>query len=424
MKSIKGQTLLIKAALISIFFDAYCLTYIGNYPVTLFTIVGVVFIVYTLIYASRKFQIGTDKPTIILLLFALYIIINFFVCSGSVFLSLLQSMFFCAVFLSFKRKTTVSEFEHTIDFFRKWMHFFTIYGLYQFLARSMNLPFADLVIQDHMVNGYNRTNVVSILGTSFYRSNAIFREPSFFGQFLAICILLGLVDLIYDRNGERTNKKTRRKAITWLILYSVTFLTTFSGTGFIILVFGLLIFLMLVAKDKKTMRRIIGILFVTIVSALIIVLFTPVGKYLMGRTQELFVYDMDHSAGYARFRAWTDMLNGDWRRNPLMGIGIGGSKESFGSMVTKYYGFTFNGFSKMVVECGILGATLFCGFIASFLFKARKSYSMYYIMIATVMTPMLFCHEATTSNIFWFFAGLLNCRIASPKSTSFLDRNR
>lgn len=77
-----------------------------------------------------------------------------------------------------------------------------------------------------MVKGYNWTNTTYVSGLNMYRSNAVFREPSFFGQMLAISLLLYVPGFL--------NKKVQFKDyLVPTILQAIALILAISGTGFL-----------------------------------------------------------------------------------------------------------------------------------------------------------------------------------------------
>lgn len=177
---------IMKIWILSIFFDAYALAYVGTYPITLFTLVTILAVLSKAKNEMRCFKIENNASVKAALLMVVYLIINYCVTGFKNSNSLMLSIMYFMVFIVTTRREKEQTFESHMEFFSKIMNVIAVYGIYQFAARIYNLPFSDIVIDGHMVIGYNWTNRVRFLGQYFYRSNAIFREPSFFSQFLAI----------------------------------------------------------------------------------------------------------------------------------------------------------------------------------------------------------------------------------------------
>lgn len=416
MKDTHKQEILLKVALISVFFDAYCFTYIGNYPITLFTVVGIIAVIIRVCNKPRKLLL--NRTSILLIIFSVYLVLNFAIKGFKNASSLVQYLFLFLVFASFQRRTTLKSFDELIVLFRKWVNALSLYGIYQFFARIYNLPFSDIRISNHMVHGYNWTNAVYSFGMNVYRSNSIIKEPSFLGQFIAINLLLYIVDLT-----KKGGYESRGNKVVWLFINATAYFFTLSGTGFIIIIVGLLIYSAMIIENKKVIIHIFGIIIIGAAATAVLVMYTSIGSYLFQRTNELFVYRANSAAGFARFRAWTDLLEGEWLENPLVGTGVGTSKYAIDKMKLLYNGFTLNGFTKIVIECGIIGIMIWVLFIISFLERHKKSSNYYIVMISGLMIPYLICHETSTSNSYWIFLAILNCsfelNLENRKDNSF-----
>lgn len=398
---------LVKILLISTFFDAYCLFYISSYPVTLFTIAAIMLVIvcFTSNVVKHQWKLNTQECWAIV--FLVYTSINFMIFSFSSINAMLQVTFFIFVFLSSKRSIGLEEFEDYITIFHKAMNTLSVYGIYQFIGRLQGLPFSDLTIANHMVTGYNWSNTTPFLGMTVYRSNAIFREPSFFAQFLAINILFYIIALF---NGQRD-----RRSLLCIALNGIALLMTLSGTGFIVLGAGLFIYIIFKLRDKRFLIHSVGYFVGMLVIAVIVIKFTPVGKYLVSRITELFVYNKDAAAGFVRFRAWTSLLQGNWSKHKLIGIGIGTSKILVEKWSSVYYALTLNGFAKVFIELGIIGIILWTMFIISFFRCQIRKYSDYALMIVCFLVPYMICHDTFSSNEYWIFLILLNCGISSVR---------
>lgn len=389
--------------LISTFFDAYCLFYISSYPVTIFTIIAIILIIVCVVCNAVKHQWKISKQECLATIFIVYTFVNYVIFSLSNLNAFLQVVFFYITFMSSKRLIKLKEFDSYISIFHRGMDLLSAYGIYQFFGRLLGLPFTDMIISNHMVAGYNWSNTTPLLGMTVYRSNAIFREPSFFAQFLAINILFYIVALF---KGQRD-----RRSVMLIALNGIALLTTLSGTGFIVLGVGLLIYVFFKFRDRRFLARSIGY-FVGIILVFVIVIgFTPIGNYLTSRITELFVYEKDAAAGYVRFRAWTSLLQGEWSKHWLVGVGIGGAKPLVEKWSTVYYALSLNGFAKIVIELGIIGIVLWVLFILSFFWCQAKKRSDYALMIVCILLPYMICHDTFSSNVYWVFLILLNCDI-------------
>jgi len=197
---------------------------------------------------------------------------------------------------------------------------------------------------------------------------------------------------------------------------------SFSGTGFIILVFSGLIYLIAIKKDKQIILRIIKIA-IPIFITFLLILNTPIGTYFLTRLSEVFVYTTNRVSGYVRFRSGIDVLKAAWDENWIFGIGIGTSNEFILNLPTYYPGMTINGFYRTAIELGVLGWFLWILFVFSFW---RKKYSIEMIQILIcILFPFMFCHETFMSNYYWIILYLLNTKIVlENKKDKLIIKNR
>lgn len=389
---------IMKIWILSIFFDAYAIAYVGTYPITLFTLVTILAVLSKAKNEMRCFKIENNASVKAALLMVVYLIINYCVTGFKNSNSLMLSIMYFMVFIVTTRREKEQTFESHMEFFSKIMNVIAVYGIYQFAARIYNLPFSDIVIDGHMVTGYNWTNRVRFLGQYFYRSNAIFREPSFFSQFLAINLLLLILKFL------DTSYKKKTKA-SWILINAIAMILTFSGTGFIILIVGFL-FYAIRKLDNKVLRGRILLILLAGIAVLIALLQTPVGAYFTQRLQEIFVYNTDNFSGYVRFRGGRDVLADAWAKKPFFGTGIGTASEFIKSMQNYYDGLTVNGLYRPAVELGVAGEFFWIVFLGSIVL--RKEFNEKFKMLQCIIIPFLICHETFQSNYYWILLYMLN----------------
>lgn len=392
------------ALFLSTFFDAYALFYIQSFPVTVFTITSIVFFFWR-IYKGR-FRIVTLTPqNTLLILFFFYLAINFIAFDLKNITSFMQAIYFLILCLLAYRKENKEVFDRYCLLYQRAMTCMSIYGIYQFFGRMAGFPFTDLIIDGHMVTGYNWTNVMYIFGKTVYRSNAIFREPSFFSQMLAISLLLYITTIFKNEYKEKH---------VWISisLQIVAMATTFSGTGIMMLTIGVAIFAFKMIKNKSFWKKIIPILLISLGIIIYVLLTTPFGSYFLNRANELFVYDRDASSGFVRFRAWLYVVAESWTQNPFLGSGIGTGASYIFKYQQKFYGMTLNGLAKVATELGLVGVSLWCGLVLSFLQRRKNIMISYrYLSICCSIIPLILMQEAFSSNLFWMLVMLLNCQL-------------
>lgn len=388
--------------LISIFFDAYALIYVDTYPVTIFTIISIFVLIHNVVNnRSRYFKI--THQSVILLLFIVYLVINYIYFEFKNTSSFVLALYFLSLSLLTYREEQVDKFEGYCKLFQRIMTWMSIYGIYQLVGRFLKFPFTDIIIKGHMVTGYNWTNTIYIFGHTLYRSNAIFREPSYFSQMLAISLLLYVPIFLYK------NERTRGNIVSF-ILQMIALITTFSGTGILVFIIGMIIFSITIMKKKFFWNRIIPLVIICVIVGIILIFFTNLGNYFLSRIQELFVYNRDASSGFVRFRAWIMIVQEAWSHNILLGSGIGTGSMYVSKYIIQYFGMTLSGFARVSTELGLIGILIWCIFMISFFVKREMTISIRYVLLCCSIMPLIFMQEAFSSNFYWMLIILMNCK--------------
>ena len=401
MKENKNSNIMTKLMIIwiiTIFFDSYYIICIKDFPVTIFFVFSMVINLFSIFLIIKNKKIKFELSHKISICMIRYLFLNYLVTGMKNINSLCLGEFFFITYIITNRTELNDVSDKYIKVFSVCMNIMAIYGIYQFLGRIYNFPLSDIIIDGHMVKGYNWTNAINIGGKTFLRSNAIFREPSFFSQYLAINIILLFSKIL------TTNKK-RAYTVIMLILNSIAFILSFSGTGFIILGIGIILYVFRLNKDKKIKRRIIIFTFVAII-CLAIILNSNIGNYFIRRSTEIFNYTEDNYSGYVRFRSGADVLKDAWKENFLFGIGIGTSDEYINNMENNYLGMTLNGFYRPAVELGLIGTIIWITYIFSLFFKKNNNKNL--LIIQCVIIPFIVCHEVFLSNYYWILIYMIN----------------
>ena len=401
MKENKNSNIMTKLMIIwiiTIFFDSYYIICIKDFPVTIFFVFSMVINLFSIFLIIKNKKIKFELSHKISICMIIYLFLNYLVTGMKNINSLCLVEFFFITYIITNRTELNDVSDKYIKVFSVCMNIMAIYGIYQFLGRIYNFPLSDIIIDGHMVKGYNWTNAINIGGKTFLRSNAIFREPSFFSQYLAINIILLFSKIL------TTNKK-RAYTVIMLILNSIAFILSFSGTGFIILGIGIILYVFRLNKYKKIKRRIIIFTFVAII-CLAIILNSNIGNYFIRRSTEIFNYTEDNYSGYVRFRSGADVLKDAWKENFLFGIGIGTSDEYINNMENNYLGMTLNGFYRPAVELGLIGTIIWITYIFSLFFKKNNNKNL--LIIQCVIIPFIVCHEVFLSNYYWILIYMIN----------------
>jgi len=239
-------------------------------------------------------------------------------------------------------------------FFRKVMMTLAVLGILQFglqfLIGWQYAFFLDYQLPHQWImKGYNELNTIR-LGSHQFKSNGVFMlEPAMFCQFLAISII---VEMVYFQ---------RAKVI---LLYIAAILTTFSGTGLVIL--GLVVPFYLL-KQRKFMTLVLLVLGVMLFIA--IAPFIGMEGYV-GRIHE---FSRTTTSGYARFISIFPAIRDfilPHTDTMLFGMGAGAHK-----MVGAHMAFEVHppSWGKILIEYGLIGLACYMPLMIKILFAPKRS---------------------------------------------------
>lgn len=221
------------------------------------------------------------------------------------------------------------------------------YSLQHFVATKWVFPIENLLPADWRVTGFNMQTPIA-WGSSTYRPNGLFmQEPSFFSQLLAIALLLEL---------------TRLARLWRIALYGIAIVASQSGTGLIILAFGLPI---LVA------RRFHWNHLAALALLLPVLYFAGPWLHIDHLIARLGEFTSTRSSAYERFVGGFQIFSASVDTDPLrmlFGYGAGSYRQivqNLGMPAAEMALF------KMVVEFGVVGATLYFGFMFFCIFRTR-----------------------------------------------------
>jgi hypothetical protein len=242
---------------------------IGGFVVP-FTLLGIFAVVFTGL-ARGTFLIIRVR-LLLYLLVIIFAIVCFWAASGSTFQNLGSAIFLALLYLAATvgfRTPTQEAFTCILTFYVRVMEAAGVVGIIVFLLQFAGLPYfdpiRDFVPGAFVQQGYNTTGEV-VFGSGLYKaSGVLFLEPSFFSLFLGF--------------AAAANIYLARNYISTLLLVAAM-LTTLSGNGILALVvyFVFAIF----SSRQSVLPLILGVL-----ALLMVVLFTPVGDFLIPRTTEL-----------------------------------------------------------------------------------------------------------------------------------------
>ncbi|MBB5685761.1 hypothetical protein [Sphingobium boeckii] len=230
-----------------------------------------------------------------------------------------------------------------------------VLGIIQYLAQfvgvklfsfMVSFPFLEPVLVERM---FNYAPIVSY-GSTLMRSNGFFLvEPSIFSQLLALAIAIDFFLF-------------RRKL--YLPLYGIAYLLTNSGTGFLVLSVGMVVYAMI---DWRYLGRVTGAIVAGAALAF-------AASYVMpdqidafaGRADEV---NSNRSSGYSRYFAQFDLIGryGSEMRG-LIGWGPGALERADG-----FVPGSSNPSLKLYFDYGLIGLGLFWTFLISAIWRREMA---------------------------------------------------
>lgn len=404
------------ALLATTLFGAYCIGYVGSYPITIFTLFAILSIALIVFHIDDVIKGFFANPFSFLMI--IIVMVSFIAGPYSSSTALALSIMYLVFYACSWRETSD---ERQLLWLRRWqclMNLLAIYGIYQFIGRGLGLPLTDLYLDGYMVKGYNWTNPITIGGFSFLRANALFMEPSFFSQYLAINILLYIYQLLM---GMSTNSL---KVFAALILNLIALIASFSGTGIIILILGAAILIFGNRKSFMKVKIVIPIAMISISFLIGLLLFAPtdVINYFAQRATEIFSYSENASSGYKRFNGSYQLFCEALGTYFIFGAGIGGVRDFValisGGMLADSNNYVSNGFIRVTIDMGFLGIVCWIIFLTYNYINLLKNNKGVFSFACLLVIALNICHEAFTGIYFWIFLNFLNF-----KSTNAIDIN-
>lgn len=269
-----------------------------------------------------------------------------------------------------------------------------LYGLYQFLALHLGLPFADL-----RTLARGSTFARDLGDLTIDRIYSSFREPSNFGEFLAVWLFL--VFGIY-----RTRPGLKQVAFISMLLMGSALVLTLSRGAILAFIAGFLIFLAAEAMKGEWKMLLKATALISTVGVLW--LFSGGGSYLLSTFS---VEDGDQSV-LTRWGVYSTFLNnmGDhW----LLGHGLGQFEAMFYSLGGTIWGPQSN-YIYLVSNCGVIGSVLLlCSFMWTLATGGFRDEKVVLVKIAVIVSVI---HGASLVNLHmaatWFLFAYLSSLIA------------
>lgn len=210
-------------------------------------------------------------------------------------------------------------------------------------------PLAANVPEQWLLSKYN-TSIPTEYASPIYKSQAfVFLEPSFLSQFLALAVIVGIV---------------RRVAWWKLIVLGLAMFCTYSGTGIILLVVGLLIVLVRMPRRLRPGFVLLGLV------AVAVVISTPYAAPLLERTNETTSSASSLSLRFVQ--PYQGVIDGlaDQPARYLVGAGPGSAERLLendrqGAGLAVVYTIV----PKVYFEYGLLAGSMFLTFLGLALFR-------------------------------------------------------
>ena len=223
--------------------------------------------------------------------------------------------------------------------------FFALLGVLQYtlqyaIGQKLAYPIEHSLPEAFITQKYNHLIPIREGGMILKANGVFFLEPSFYSQFIGLGLVLEL--------------STRNRPLRIAVLVA-GLAVAYSGTGIIVASVG-------IAGLVIVKRRWDVIVFV-VLAALAALLLSDVLHLdrLLNRVAE---FQSTRSSASARFVAWIDMLRQHWWLDGVRALFGAGAGSFSAYAVTARLATAEMSFSKMLFEYGILGATLFFGFLA------------------------------------------------------------
>ncbi len=234
--------------------------------------------------------------------------------------------------------------------FRYLMILTSVLGLMQLFMMDAFVSFRDVLPETFRVNGYNTTNLITYGGSVFRANGFLFYEPSIFSQFIGLAILLEI--------------RSRRNPFV-LGLFVAGMLASFSGTGLILLGFGILL---IAASTVSFSKKDILVAFLPLlVIALVGIYAFP--EFFILRLEEFLT---ENSSAYIRFVSPFMYVYSSYTSSfisMLFGIGPGLA----GSVRTAEVMADFPGIGKILFEYGLFGMALISAIYLGFCARAKMA---------------------------------------------------
>jgi hypothetical protein len=275
------------------------------------------------------------------------------------------------------------------ELFCRFMVIAALLTLLQWAVQIAGGPYLDplnSLPSEFLLHGYN-TSYAVVYGSGITKSNGFFfLEPSFCSQFLALAALIQLA-----RGGK----------IWRVVLFGLALLPTVSGTGLLLVAFGLIILAVRRGSRWSLAMGVVTALAVAVVAA------TPAGAPFASRADESKYADSSFTLRFVAPYERTFEALGSASSAPLVGIGAGGAQRISDEYIA-YTGDAALAFSvpaKLITEYGLIAGFAFLFFtVATFLVRVPS---------VTIALMLLFVHVTLSGSLHQPFIVYLGLLLAS-----------
>ncbi len=305
----------------------------------------------------------------------------------------------------------------------------TIFGLYQFLACYLHLPY-------NMMSLWNgRHAAFRINGICIFRIYSLGGEPKQFGAFLCVAVFLFVASLLNKQNLIKINKFNTYLllSIMFLCLLLTVSLSVYFATAIILFI------LFLKYRNKKVSYKAL------VPTTMCLVLFFIFKELIVGgilfRMKENNLFNLIAPGGNLSERASIYFFTHKFFQDPLLflfGVGYGSGQVYITQLLNQIFNLTESASGndsrifllKLLMEVGVIGFSLYICFFLSIFKKATRYVNLYpqfkenIIFLEVVLLFSLIVSFSEISFYCFLFAGLLDAYMRSIRDFKFTSADK
>jgi O-antigen ligase len=290
---------------------------------------------------------------------------------------------FAVAFLIIIYNTNVSTSDIQLIFRVMYLVAFVVscYGLYQYFARQIGLPFAYINGMNQGPEGFTRVS-------GYHRISSFFREPSFLAAYLSPVFLMAVVDYM-QRGRKIIIIGNSFMDITIISVMALCILGTSSLSAYVTVTIVLGLYL-LVSTTRFILKSLVLALSTSILLAITSILGYDVISLEARITRIANVASLEfyglRNTSIGRRLAVHKLAFGAWSTAPILGVGVN-NLPSIGTDFLPQWAMqrptasAHNGFLQVLSELGLLG---FVFFVATWLSVLYKVLTLNYCVNAEV----------------------------------------